>query len=113
MQAEGKTFTQVMDVFGFRILVGTVADCYHALGVVHAVYKLPDGRFPAYIPIPKATGHQSLHSVLFGPYGSPLAVHIHTHEMHLIAERDTATHTPHHHDRQPPPLPTFAPPTHL
>src|SRR3546814_14824731 len=62
MQAEGKTFTQVMDVFGLRIIVGTVADCYHALGVVHAVYKPLDGRFRDFIAIPKANGYQSLHT---------------------------------------------------
>src|SRR3546814_20168198 len=90
MQAEGKTFTQVMDVFGFRIIVGTVADCYHALGVVHAVYKPLDGRFRDLIAIPKANGYQSLHTVLFGPYGSPIEVQIRTAEMDLIAERGNA-----------------------
>src|SRR5690606_35526082 len=53
MQAEGKTFNQVMDVFGFRVVVRTVADCYRALGVVHSVYKLLDGRLRDVIAIPK------------------------------------------------------------
>src|SRR3546814_1072988 len=88
MQAEGKTFTQVMDVFGFRIIVGTVADCYHALGVVHAVYKPLDGRFRDFIAIPKANGYQSLHTVLFGPYGSPIEVQIRTAEMDLIRSEE-------------------------
>src|SRR5690606_22749757 len=92
MQAEGKTFTQVMDVFGFRIIVGTVADCYHALGVVHSVYKPLDGRFRDFIAIPKANGYQSLHTVLFGPYGSPIEVQIRTAEMDLVAERGIAAH---------------------
>src|SRR5690606_10343345 len=61
MRAEGKTFDQVMDVFGFRIVVDSVADCYHALGVVHSVYKPLDGRFRDFIAIPKANGYQSLH----------------------------------------------------
>ncbi|HEY9541648.1 MAG TPA: bifunctional (p)ppGpp synthetase/guanosine-3',5'-bis(diphosphate) 3'-pyrophosphohydrolase, partial [Luteimonas sp.] len=102
MQAEGKTFTQVMDVFGFRIIVGTVADCYHALGVVHAVYKPLDGRFRDFIAIPKANGYQSLHTVLFGPYGSPIEVQIRTAEMDLIAERGIAAHWTYKHGGEAP-----------
>jgi guanosine-3',5'-bis(diphosphate) 3'-pyrophosphohydrolase len=92
MRAEGKTFDQVMDVFGFRIVVDTVADCYHALGVAHSVYKPLDGRFRDFIAIPKANGYQSLHTVLFGPYGSPIEVQIRTAEMDLVAERGIAAH---------------------
>ena len=92
MRAEGKSFDQVMDVFGFRIVVDTVADCYHALGVVHSVYKPLDGRFRDFIAIPKANGYQSLHTVLFGPYGSPIEVQIRTAEMDLVAERGIAAH---------------------
>src|SRR3546814_17835201 len=87
MQSEGKTFTQVMDVFGFRIIVGTVADCYHALGVVHAVYKPLSGRFRDFIAIPKANGYQSLHTVFIGPSGSPSEVQLRTDTMDLITER--------------------------
>ncbi|MBW3551623.1 MAG: bifunctional (p)ppGpp synthetase/guanosine-3',5'-bis(diphosphate) 3'-pyrophosphohydrolase [Proteobacteria bacterium] len=92
MRAEHKNFTQVMDVFGFRIVVRSVADCYHALGVVHAAYKPLDARFRDFIAIPKANGYQSLHTVLFGPYGSPVEVQIRTEEMDLIAERGIAAH---------------------
>ncbi|MFC7301323.1 RelA/SpoT family protein [Cognatiluteimonas weifangensis] len=92
MRAEGKSFVQVMDVFGFRIVVGSVPECYHALGVVHAVFKPLDGRFRDFIAIPKANGYQSLHTVLFGPYGSPIEVQIRTEEMDLIAERGIAAH---------------------
>jgi len=92
MRAEGRSFDQVTDVFGFRIVVETVADCYHALGVVHATYKPLDGRFRDFIAIPKANGYQSLHTVLFGPYGSPIEVQIRTREMDLIAERGVAAH---------------------
>jgi len=97
MQSEGKTFTQVMDVFGFRIIVETVAGCYHALGVVHSVFKPLDGRFRDFIAIPKANGYQSLHTVLFGPYGSPIEVQIRTSEMDLIAERGIAAHWAYKH----------------
>ena len=92
MRAQRRSFDQVMDVFGFRVVVDTVADCYHALGVVHAVYKPLDGRFRDFIAIPKANGYQSLHTVLFGPYGSPIEVQIRTREMDLIAERGVAAH---------------------
>jgi guanosine-3',5'-bis(diphosphate) 3'-pyrophosphohydrolase len=97
MQAEGKTFAQVVDVFGFRIIVASVADCYHALGVAHSVYKPLDGRFRDFIAIPKANGYQSLHTVLFGPYGSPIEVQIRTEEMDLIAERGIAAHWAYKH----------------
>jgi GTP diphosphokinase / guanosine-3',5'-bis(diphosphate) 3'-diphosphatase len=92
MRAEHKNFAQVMDVFGFRIVVRSVATCYHALGVVHAAYKPLDARFRDFIAIPKANGYQSLHTVLFGPYGSPVEVQIRTEEMDLIAEKGIAAH---------------------
>ena len=97
MRAEGKTFDQVMDVFGFRLVLRTVPECYHALGVVHSVYKPLDGRFRDFIAIPKANGYQSLHTVLFGPYGSPIEVQIRTEEMDLIAERGIAAHWSYKH----------------
>ena len=101
MQAEGKTFKQVMDVFGFRVIVNSVPDCYHALGVVHSVYKPVDGRFRDFVAIPKANGYQSLHTVLFGPYGSPIEVQIRTEEMDLIAERGIAAHWAYKHGGAP------------
>jgi guanosine-3',5'-bis(diphosphate) 3'-pyrophosphohydrolase len=97
MRAEGKTFDQVMDVFGFRIVVRSVAECYHALGVVHSAFKPLDGRFRDFIAIPKANGYQSLHTVLFGPYGSPIEVQMRTEEMDLIAERGIAAHWAYKH----------------
>jgi guanosine-3',5'-bis(diphosphate) 3'-pyrophosphohydrolase len=87
----------VMDVFGFRIVVRTVPECYHALGVVHTAFKPLDGRFRDFIAIPKANGYQSLHTVLFGPYGSPIEVQIRTEEMDLIAERGIAAHWSYKH----------------
>ena len=92
MHAENRSFDQVMDVFGYRVIVDTVPDCYHALGVVHSVYKPLDARFRDFIAIPKANGYQSLHTVLFGPYGSPIEVQIRTREMDLVAERGVAAH---------------------
>jgi len=92
MRDENKSFDQVMDVFGFRLVVRNVPNCYHALGSVHATFKPLDGRFRDFIAIPKANGYQSLHTVLFGPYGSPIEVQIRTEEMDLIAERGVAAH---------------------
>jgi guanosine-3',5'-bis(diphosphate) 3'-pyrophosphohydrolase len=92
MHGEGKSFDRVMDVFGFRVVVDSVPACYHALGAVHAQYKPLDGRFRDFIAIPKANGYQSLHTVLFGPYGSPIEVQIRTTEMDLVAERGIAAH---------------------
>lgn len=97
MSGEDKTFAQVMDMFGFRVVVRTVPECYHALGVVHAVFKPVDGRFRDFVAIPKANGYQSLHTVLFGPYGSPIEVQIRTEEMDLIAERGIAAHWSYKH----------------
>jgi len=102
MRGEGKSFDQVMDVFGFRVVADTVPDCYHALGAVHAVYKPLDSRFRDFIAIPKANGYQSLHTVLFGPYGSPIEVQIRTGEMDLIAERGIAAHWTYKYGAQTP-----------
>ncbi|PJK08686.1 bifunctional GTP diphosphokinase/guanosine-3',5'-bis(diphosphate) 3'-diphosphatase [Lysobacteraceae bacterium NML95-0200] len=92
MRDEHKSFRQVMDVFGFRVVTAKVPDCYHALGVAHATFKPLDGRFRDFIAIPKANGYQSLHTVLFGPYGAPVEVQIRTEEMDLLAERGIAAH---------------------
>ncbi len=92
MRDENKSFDKVMDVFGFRLVMRGVPHCYHALGAVHATFKPLDGRFRDFIAIPKANGYQSLHTVLFGPYGSPIEVQIRTEEMDLIAERGVAAH---------------------
>src|SRR3546814_3702625 len=97
MRQEQKSFDQVMDVFGFRVVVQNVAQCYHALGAVHSVYKPVDGRFRDFIAIPKANGYESLHTVLFGPYGSPIEVQIRTAELDLIAERGFAAHRSEEH----------------
>ena len=83
---------QVLDACGVRVLVDSVDTCYRALGSVHNVYKPRPGRFKDYIAIPKANGYQSLHTVLFGPRGTPIEVQIRSHEMHDIAESGIAAH---------------------
>jgi guanosine-3',5'-bis(diphosphate) 3'-pyrophosphohydrolase len=92
MKSEHKSLDQVMDVFGFRVVVPSVMQCYHALGAVHSLYKPLDARFRDFIAIPKANGYQSLHTVLFSPFGSPIEVQIRTEDMDLVAERGIAAH---------------------
>ena len=92
MREKHLSFAQVLDVFGFRIIVKDVHACYIALGVLHGLYKPIPGKFKDYIAIPKANGYQSLHTHLFGPFGSPIEIQIRTHEMHKIAEAGVASH---------------------
>jgi GTP diphosphokinase / guanosine-3',5'-bis(diphosphate) 3'-diphosphatase len=92
MRSEHKSFAQLMDVYGFRVVTDSAMSCYMALGVVHALYKPVDRRFKDFIAIPKANGYQSLHTVLLGPFGAPIEVQIRTDEMDSVAERGVAAH---------------------
>jgi len=92
MLGKGVTFDQVFDVYGFRIIVDRVDTCYRALGVIHNLYKPIPGRFKDYIAIPKANGYQSLHTVVFGPFGVSTEVQIRTRDMHRIADVGVASH---------------------
>ena len=92
MRDKHLTFAQVHDVFGFRIIVKDVAACYLALGALHGLYKPIPGKFKDYIAIAKANGYQSLHTALFGPFGSPIEIQVRTREMHKIAEAGVASH---------------------
>ena len=86
------TFSQIYDIYGFRIIVKDMATCYLALGVLHGLYKPIPGKFKDYIAIPKANGYQSLHTTLFGPFGTPIEVQIRSQEMHKIDEAGVASH---------------------
>src|SRR6187399_2070197 len=92
MREKRYTFAQVFDIYGVRILVADKTACYAALGVLHELYKPIPGKFKDYVAIPKANGYQSLHTTLFGPFGTPLEVQIRTHDMHRIAEAGVAAH---------------------
>lgn len=92
MREKHLTFSEVFDVFAFRIVTVDVDSCYRALGVIHNLYKPMPGRFKDYIAIPKANGYQSLHTLSFGPHGMPLEAQIRTHEMEQVAESGIAAH---------------------
>src|SRR3954471_24433474 len=92
MREKHLSFAQVLDVFAFRIVVNDAQSCYVALGALHGLYKPIPGKFKDYIAIPKANGYQSLHTTLFGPFGSPIEIQIRTREMHKIAEAGVASH---------------------
>ncbi|MFC6805037.1 MULTISPECIES: RelA/SpoT family protein [Methylophaga] len=92
MVSKQLSFSEVMDVYAFRIIVDDVDACYRMLGVVHNLYKPVQGKFKDYIAIPKANGYQSLHTVLFGPYGVPIEVQIRSRDMDHMAEAGVAAH---------------------
>ena len=92
MQEKSLKFRDVSDIYGFRIIVRDVNSCYVALGVLHGLYKPIPGKFKDYIAIPKANGYQSLHTTLFGPFGTPVEVQIRDAEMHKLAEAGVASH---------------------
>jgi guanosine-3',5'-bis(diphosphate) 3'-pyrophosphohydrolase len=101
MRGEHKSFAQLMDVYGFRVVVDSAMSCYMALGAVHSLYKPVDRRFKDFIAIPKANGYQSLHTVLLGPFGAPIEVQIRTSEMDSVAERGVAAHWAYKTDSAP------------
>lgn len=92
MVSKKLSFSEVMDVYAFRVVVDDVDSCYRMLGVVHNLYKPVQNKFKDYIAIPKANGYQSLHTVLFGPYGVPVEVQIRSRDMDQMAEAGVAAH---------------------
>ncbi|WP_376747691.1 MULTISPECIES: RelA/SpoT family protein [Comamonas] len=86
------TFAQVTDIYGFRIIVPTVTDCYTALGILHQMYKPVPGKFKDHIAIAKSNGYQSLHTMLVGPSGVNIEFQIRTEPMHIVAEAGIAAH---------------------
>lgn len=92
MRTKHLSFSQVLDVYGFRVVVDSFAQCYVALGTLHGLYKPMPGKFKDYIAIRKLNGYQSLHTTLIGPYGTPVEFQIRTQEMHRTAESGVAAH---------------------
>lgn len=92
MSGKTTSFSQIYDIYGFRVVVKDLASCYSALGALHGLYKPITSKFKDYIAIPKANGYQSLHTTLFGPFGTPIEVQIRSAEMHNIAAAGVAAH---------------------
>jgi GTP pyrophosphokinase len=92
MQVKQLAFDQLMDIRAARVLVGTIAECYAALGVVHSLWQFIPGEFDDYIATPKDNLYRSIHTAVIGPGGEPVEIQIRTHEMHANSERGVAAH---------------------
>jgi GTP diphosphokinase / guanosine-3',5'-bis(diphosphate) 3'-diphosphatase len=92
MHSKHAGFSQVNDLFGFRVVVPELTDCYVAMGILHQLYKPVPGRFKDYIAIPKANGYQSLHTTVISPLGTPVEFQMRTASMHAVAESGIAAH---------------------
>ncbi len=92
MRHKKASFTEIMDVFAFRVITDSIDSCYRVMGALHRTYKPVPQRFKDYIGIPKVNGYQSLHTTLFGPYGVPLEVQIRTNDMNGVADNGVAAH---------------------
>lgn len=92
MRQKKALFAEIMDVFAFRVITDSIDSCYRVMGALHRTYKPVPQRFKDYIGIPKVNGYQSLHTMLFGPYGVPLEVQIRTRDMNGVADNGVAAH---------------------
>ena len=92
MDSKHLSFAEVTDIYGFRLIVSSITDCYTALGVLHQLYKPVPGKFKDHIAIPKINGYQSLHTTVVGPSGVNVEFQMRTEPMHVVAESGVAAH---------------------
>jgi GTP pyrophosphokinase len=92
LQTKKLSFEQLSDIFGFRVIVSSTADCYHALGIIHTSWQMVPERFKDFISTPKPNGYRSIHTTVIGPEKQRVEIQIRTQEMHDIAERGVAAH---------------------
>ena len=92
MRIKKLSFSEVFDIYGFRVIVTTREDCYRTLGALHMMYKPVQSRFKDFIAIPKSNGYQGLHTTVIGPQGTPVEFQIRTEKMNDIAEQGILTH---------------------
>jgi GTP pyrophosphokinase len=92
MAGKKLSFSQVTDIYGFRVVVPDITDCYTGMGLLHQIYKPVPGKFRDYVSIPKVNGYQSLHTTLIGPVGTNIEFQLRTQTMDVVAESGVAAH---------------------